>query len=318
MKKYLSIFFVCLLMLTAATPFCYGVSTVSFTTTNGSVYSLNKGGEFVFKDGTFNDKCKIKKENVKQFLVKPNAGYSEPIFKSGGKKITLDSTTYDLIKVKVNGEVFYDYFLSNQYLTVSAMNKATKEYVKLMYGTTSYTKIKAFKVYSVGKYTDIAVSFKKETTFPTEITATMGDDISSKLAKSNCTFKSSNTKAVTVDKNTGVLTVKSEGVSDITITMDGNTYTVKITILPRKVKLTELTTKSKSITAKWEKDENATGYILKIGDKEYTVNSPKTLSKTVKKLTKDKTYSVKVRAYKKSMGETIYGKWSSEKKIKVK
>ena len=41
-------------------------------------------------------------------------------------------------------------------------------------------------------------------------------------------------------------------------------------------------------------------------------------TKTITKLTSKKTYSVRVRAYKKINGKVYYGNWSKVRKIKVK
>ncbi len=49
-----------------------------------------------------------------------------------------------------------------------------------------------------------------------------------------------------------------------------------------------------------------------------TVKGGKQVSLTVKKLASGKTYSVKVRAWKKVNGKKYYGKWSKAKKVTVK
>ena len=54
------------------------------------------------------------------------------------------------------------------------------------------------------------------------------------------------------------------------------------------------------------------------GKKTVTVNKATTLSKTVTKLTKGKTYYVKVRSFKKVGGVTYYSGYSKVLKVKVK
>ena len=74
----------------------------------------------------------------------------------------------------------------------------------------------------------------------------------------------------------------------------------------------------------WKKDKSVTGYEILYsqksnfkGAKKVTVTKNKTVSATIKKLTKNKTYYVKVRAYKTVKGKKIYGAYSSVKKVKV-
>ncbi|MGI6736537.1 MAG: fibronectin type III domain-containing protein [Anaerovoracaceae bacterium] len=54
------------------------------------------------------------------------------------------------------------------------------------------------------------------------------------------------------------------------------------------------------------------------GVKKATVKSWKTTSGTFTKLKKGKKYYVRVRAYKKASGKTIYGSWSSKKTVKIR
>ena len=80
----------------------------------------------------------------------------------------------------------------------------------------------------------------------------------------------------------------------------------------------------KKITVTWKKTKGAKGYEIiiaknKKGTKDartYTVKGNKA-KKVIKKLKKGK-YYVKVRAYKKYNGNTVYGSFSAAKKAKVK
>jgi hypothetical protein len=81
---------------------------------------------------------------------------------------------------------------------------------------------------------------------------------------------------------------------------------------------------SKSVTVKWKKNAKATGYQIQYstsskfkGAKTVTVKSASSLSKTVSKLTKGKTYYVRVRAYKKGASANYFSAWSAAKKVKV-
>lgn len=95
---------------------------------------------------------------------------------------------------------------------------------------------------------------------------------------------------------------------------------------PGKVTITSLkSAKIKSLTVKWKKISSAAGYQVryarnsKFTGSRYYMVSKSTLQKTVKSLSKGKTYYVKVRAYKTDVkGNKIYGSYSTVKKVKVK
>ena len=81
-------------------------------------------------------------------------------------------------------------------------------------------------------------------------------------------------------------------------------YTKKITTIAKNSK------KNITVYAKWEKVVVKNGAVKKV-----TVTGT---SKTLSKLSKGKTYYVKVRAYKKdSTGAKVYGSFSSVKKVKI-
>lgn len=142
---------------------------------------------------------------------------------------------------------------------------------------------------------------------------------------------SSNKKIVQVDGN-GKVTIKGSGIATITINAaatknyEAASQTVKITVTPKKVNKPKAKTGKRKMKISWKKDSNASGYqIVYASNKKFTkgkktVNIKKntTVSKTIKKLKKGKTYYVKVRSYKTSEGEKIYGKFSTAKKVKIK
>lgn len=85
----------------------------------------------------------------------------------------------------------------------------------------------------------------------------------------------------------------------------------------------KLKAKKKAFTATWKKVQNATKYQVQYADSKKKLGKAKkkTVGKTsvtIKGLKKKKTYYVRVRAYMKKDKKTIYGKWSSVKKIKIK
>lgn len=353
MKKYFTIFFILLFSLSLSVTAASAASkTVSFSTNNkeaGSIYwLLDMDGNYTFMEyapGKYNKECLIeegkeyKRGVIKQsmIVVKPNSNYYLKGFSDGQKDIKLTKGLYNVIQMNVGGLQYYDFFLSNKdsvykYLTVSAYDDLVKEYIKSMYGTSSYKVLDSFWAYSVEKYPHIKVKFAKKADptlkFPEKIKSKVAEGSIEKLVDQDrdyeLSFKSSNTKCCTVDKETGLIRIKSEGISTISIilnptdTVKGKTYKVRVEIIPAVPKITNASSKNGSVTVSWTKDKYASGYKIKIGDKTVTVNSPKTLTKTIKSLTKGKTYSIKIRSYKKSCGEYLYSSWSSVKKVKVK
>ncbi|MCC8106683.1 MAG: fibronectin type III domain-containing protein [Clostridiales bacterium] len=85
-------------------------------------------------------------------------------------------------------------------------------------------------------------------------------------------------------------------------------------------------TASKKITVKWKKNAKATGYQIQYstsktfasGNKTVKVSGAKKVSKVISKLTKKKTYYVRIRTYKTVNGKTYYSAWSSKKSVKIK
>ena len=119
---------------------------------------------------------------------------------------------------------------------------------------------------------------------------------------------------------------KAIGKAAITIKGKGDyTGTRKITfkIIPKKTTLKSATSpKTKKIKVKYSKVSNISGYQIVYSKKadfssKKTVTTTKT-SKTISKLTKGKTYYIKVRTYKKVGGVKYYSGYSFVKKIKVK
>lgn len=109
-------------------------------------------------------------------------------------------------------------------------------------------------------------------------------------------------------------------------------YTGKITksftIIPAKAAFSKITLPYSKLTVKAQKKPSAYGasgfqiaYKLKNGKWKYIKTSKQVTS--IKKITKNKKYYLKIRAYKKAAGKTYYGAWSAQKtpvnkSIKVK
>lgn len=111
------------------------------------------------------------------------------------------------------------------------------------------------------------------------------------------------------------MTLRGPGKTDITITAEATkdyqtaTKDVTITVKPKRVTLKKVTSKKrKTLTAAWKRDPHATGYRIAVSknrsfkkiDKLVEKKGSKTTKATFTKLSSNKTYYVKARAYKKS------------------
>jgi chemotaxis protein histidine kinase CheA len=86
-----------------------------------------------------------------------------------------------------------------------------------------------------------------------------------------------------------------------------------------------LTKGSKKFTVKWKKNAKATGYQIQYSTskdfsnaKTVKITKNSTVSKTVSSLSKNKTYYVRIRAYKTVSGINYYSPWSGSKSVKTK
>jgi hypothetical protein len=122
---------------------------------------------------------------------------------------------------------------------------------------------------------------------------------------------------------------KATGKATATITGKGKysgTKTVTYIIVPKKATVSTVkSAKTKTVTVKWKKDSQASGYQLVYStnskfksSKSVNIAKNSTVSKTLTKLTKGKTYYVKVRAYKTISGKKYYGAYSAVKSVKCK
>ena len=99
--------------------------------------------------------------------------------------------------------------------------------------------------------------------------------------------------------------------------------TVKFNILPKKNKVSKLTNKSgRKLAVKFSKSVGAKGYIVYYATNQ-TFKSAKKIKTTkttctLKGLKKGKTYYIRVRAYAKAGGKTVYSDYSKTVKKKIK
>ena len=113
----------------------------------------------------------------------------------------------------------------------------------------------------------------------------------------------------------------------VTVKGKGNfkgSKTVYFKINPRKTRLTAAKTDAHSITLKWKKQKNVTGYQIEYSlkkdfsaKKRVTVRKADRVTRTLRNLKAKKTYYVRVRTYKKVDKKTYYSAWSKVKAVKT-
>ncbi|MEG0828997.1 MAG: lectin like domain-containing protein [Anaerovoracaceae bacterium] len=159
--------------------------------------------------------------------------------------------------------------------------------------------------------------------------------LNAKLKKGDgrLSYRSADTNIAKISTN-GTVTIKAPGKVDLYV-QSGPTKEYKaskeqkvlLTVKPKKATLSSaVSSKAGTLKATWKKDTKATGYQVRIGKNSsftsgkqtYTATKNTTTSKTFTKLSKKKYYYVKVRSYKISGSDKIYGSYSTTKKLKVK
>ena len=106
------------------------------------------------------------------------------------------------------------------------------------------------------------------------------------------------------------------------------TKTVKITnkVSVKKTTLSSVkNVKGKKMLVKWKKNTSGNGYQIQYstsskfakGNKTKTISKNSTTSSTISKLSKNKTYYVRIRTCKKVAKKIYYSGWSTVKKVKI-
>ena len=142
---------------------------------------------------------------------------------------------------------------------------------------------------------------------------------------------SSSAKSVAAISSTGVITPKGYGTTTITIkaaetsSYKANTKNIIVQVIPKKMTIKKAASKKKrTLLITWKKDKTVTGYQVMLSMnknfKKFSVSRNFKAKVTKQKITslKSKTWYVRMRAYKKAGGKTIYGLWSKVKKVKIK
>ena len=145
---------------------------------------------------------------------------------------------------------------------------------------------------------------------------------------------SSNNKSVKVDK-TGKLTIAKNFAGKAVITVKSSETSCykaaskkfNIIVKPAAVTISKASNSAKQkITVSWKKNTTCSGYAVqystdksfKKGVKTVYISKNSTVKATLSKLTKGKTYYVRIASYKKSGSTKIYSAWSKVKSVKVK
>lgn len=138
-------------------------------------------------------------------------------------------------------------------------------------------------------------------------------------------WRSSDTRIAGVNEDTGKVMTYLPGVVKITaLAQDGSDISQSYTLIvkPKKMSKPSLAnTRSGQMTVRFFQS-GVKGYQVQYGTngnfKKAKKKSTSRTSLTIKKLTKNKKYYVRVRAYIKSGGKYYYGAWSSKKSIKIR
>lgn len=159
------------------------------------------------------------------------------------------------------------------------------------------------------------------------------------LSKTSCAYTGKAIKPAVTVKLGGVV-IPSEnytvsysnntkiGTAKVTIKGKGSltgSKTLSFSINPKAVTLSSVKKSgSKQLAVKWKKVSGMNGYRIQYaqnkkftGAKTVTVKKDKTVSAKLTKLTKGKTYYVRIQSYKKVSGKTYYSAWSGTKSAKA-
>ncbi|MBD5464802.1 MAG: fibronectin type III domain-containing protein [Lachnospiraceae bacterium] len=115
--------------------------------------------------------------------------------------------------------------------------------------------------------------------------------------------------------NEGIRSLSKEEFSQLQVSNTTNGVSVRSAVSKKK----------KTLTLKWKKEKNCSGYQIAYSTKQNFKSQKKILvqggskvSYTINNLTSKKTYFVRIRSYRRVNGKNSYGKWSKTYKVKIK
>lgn len=293
----------------------------------------------LISSGEINHFTKILNRGI---IACPNEGYYfAGFYNADGKKKELQATNLDILRVTVDGFYFYNCFPSKdnpsyKQMTKTAYENQVKLYIKGLYGTTRYKVMDTVVIYELPKQDgEYVAKFKKKTPptlkIPKKITKTYGNKtfklVSDLPDNLDCSFKSSNSKVLTVNKTTGSVKLKSPGKAIITCAVKESattlpaSYMTDVTVKPSVVKSLSAKLAKKTLSVKWSESPNCSGYQIQVSNHrsfkniiaKKTVSSSKTKSTTIKLKKEVCNNYVRIRPYKISGGEKIYNQYTVSK-----
>jgi len=306
---------------------------------NASLDFFGEGG----KKKSLNQNCLVESGRIYNFSKIGSRGiipvadddwYFSGFTDASGSSINVTSKKIDVIRIKVGDA--YQYAFVNSGMTSAAL----KLLLNVKFGVSRCrTMFSTVAWYPSPSQSDLrAVFLPKEPvsiTCPAEIQKTYGDDVFAISAYAEgCTmkFRSSNSKVVAVDKETGLAEITGEGISKIIIstssspTKASTSKKIKVIVSPPRVYLSRASKTASKITLSWEPDENCSGYEIQLASDVYftddlkaaAVSSASAGQKIITIGSSSKLRAarlVRVRAYKRSCSEKVYGQWSRTLKL---
>lgn len=282
--------------------------------------------EDVYYKGSEEEWSEVSIGNNNTYLTKATIHYTYKVkFNANGgsvsktSKSVMNGLTYGSLPTPTRS----GYKFNGWYTKASGGTKVTKN--------TIVSKTKNHKLYA--HWTQLNTQTITATSSYTKTYKSSGTFTLDAAAVGTLTYKSSDTSVVTVS-SAGVVMMKGYGTATITVeaaatgNYDSATKTVTVKIKPARMTITNLSmVSSQAIMIQWKADSKATGYQMQISTTKkfsssvtasITTDESSKQKITIKKLVSGTKYYVRIRAYKTTDSNTIYGKWSEAMNITLK
>ena len=336
------------LQASAASPFSYEVK-IDVQPGGQLFYNYGNNGSFFLSSDweEYNPDCQVINGETHSFtklldrglIAKPDTGYYfEGFYDSRGKKKSIKETKIDILRVSVKGFYFYNYFPSRenksyQRLTKTAYQNQVKMFLKGLYGTTRYKVMDTVTLYTLPKGDGVYLAKFQEKQLPSlslpeEIIKTYGNEtfplFDSIPEDLDCSFRASGSKVVTINKQTGSITIKGPGSTTVTCKVRESQRTLPaefetvVTVKPAPVKKLSAKRTKKLLSVKWSSSIKNSGYEIQVSNNENfkniigkkTVSGGKTNTTTLKLKSEVCNNYVRIRPYKVSRGNKIYSRYT--------
>lgn len=265
-------------------------------------------------------------------------GHSWNIINIGDLYYNVDAT-WDANYNYGNGNIDYKYFLKG----INTFNKDENHRLGSEFRTAKFrTKYKISNIDYEQQFTNSKVTgFKLKNNYTNKVTLKWNkqNDIHSyqiyQYNSENGKYdiyigsKGENTTTITIKKLSVATTYKFAIRATTKVrnqTLNGAYAYLKVTTKPSKVTISKVKSSAKKkMTIKWKKVSSSSGYYIEYSTnskfkkmKKIQIKSKKTISKTIKKLKRNKKYYIRIRAYKTVDNKKVYGDYSKAKSIRVK